>query len=224
MKNRPKNICFFFAGMLLSLGLIYLSSAIQKFYYKYNAFNESEPVFNSGRKNFNSLFENEFLLLKVAPKPENISKSYNADYLLKSLQKNGLNKGIEIIFRDQQYSFGSSSWFDKYIIWWISILNEFQIYFMKNSFDCDNFSDFFMVTYSFINQGLNKGLSSQLACGTIIVEQLEEFADIKNGEGVWHSLNIVWLDESWFVVEPQNGVYIDLGSYPNKNNIKVIIF
>ena len=99
-----------------------------------------------------------------------------------------------------------------------------DIYFVANSFDCDNFSDFFMVAYSFSNYNLNSNLASQLACGTVIVEQLEEFGGIQYGNGIWHSLNIVWLDEGWFVVEPQNGAYISLASYPNKKNIKAIIF
>lgn len=224
MENRAKKLYLFLAGVFFGLGSVYLASVIKKIYYKYNPFNESEPIYNLNRKNLNSLSGNEFLLLKIAPKPENISKSYGTDYVLKSLHKSGLHRDIEVIFRDQQYAFGSLFWFDKYAAWWISVLNEFQIYFTVNSFDCDNFSDFFMVVYSFVNHNLNKESHSQLACGTIIVEQLEPFADIKNGEGIWHSLNIVWLNSAWYVVEPQNGIYIGLESYPNRDNIKIVIF
>ena len=65
---------------------------------------------------------------------------------------------------------------------------------------------------------------AQLVCGTLVVENVEEFAGIPAQKGSWHSLNIVWTDFGWFVFEPQNGTYISLRNYPNKNNIKAIIF
>lgn len=224
MRNRAKNFYFFLAGLLLGLASIFLSRSADKFYHKYNALNESEPIRRFGKNNINSWFEDGLLFLKVSPKTESISKSYDADYIKESLLKHGLGTNVDIIFRDKQYSYATLSWFEKYATWWISMIIDHDIYFVANSFDCDNFSDFFMVCYSFSNYNLNADLTAQLACGTVIVEQLDEFAGIKYGKGIWHSLNIVWLREGWFVIEPQNGTYISLASYPNKNNIKAIIF
>ena len=224
MRNRVKSIYFFLAGLLLGLGSVFLSRTAEKFYHKYNPINESRPIQRFGRNNINSWFQDGLLFLKTSPKTESISRSYSTDHLKETLLKSGLSTNVDVIFRDKHYSFSTLSWFNKYVTWWITMVIDHDIYFVANSFDCDNFSDFFMVAYSFSNYNLNSNLASQLACGTVIVEQLEEFGGIQYGNGIWHSLNIVWLDEDWFIIEPQNGAYISLASYPNKKNIKAIIF
>ena len=86
MRNRAKNFYFFLAGLLLGLASIFLSRSADKFYHKYNALNESEPIRRFEKNNINSWFEDGLLFLKVSPKTESISKSYDADYI-KAIKK-----------------------------------------------------------------------------------------------------------------------------------------
>jgi hypothetical protein len=142
----------------------------------------------------------------------------------KSLLEVGLPKSVSLIFRDENYCFVESAWFDEYALWWIIFVKNNNVEFKRNNFDCDNFSDLFMAIYGLASLSADIQPYSQVACGTVIVENNYEFAGIPALEDSWHSLNIVWTNIGWFVIEPQNGTYISLESYPNKNNIKAIVF
>jgi hypothetical protein len=151
-------------------------------------------------------------------------ESFDSEFLRESLIKNGLPQETAMILRDEKYAIVDSKWFDEYADWWASFIEENYISFDYNTFDCDNFSDLFMVVFGLTNVNSLYKSDAQLACGTIIVNNVYSFAGIPAQEDSWHSLNLVWTNASWFVIEPQNGVYISLDSYPNKNHIKAVIF
>ena len=189
----------------------------------YSAKKEAKPIVIN-ESNGQKVFLAEDLKIVLPPRHSFISLPITSEELKKSLVKNGLPKDVDVITRDENYAHVSISYFDKYTKWWVSILENNNFNFQADAFDCDNFSDTFMVFFQLTSKFFDLKVKSQLACGTVIVENVEEFAGIPAKENSWHSLNIVMTDYNWFVVEPQNGVYISLNSYPNKKNIKLIIF
>jgi hypothetical protein len=106
----------------------------------------------------------------------------------------------------------------------MDVLDLYQLSYERETFDCDNFSDLFVTVYNFSSHNRSNRTAAQVAVATVVVEQVKNFADISYGSDSWHSLNLVWTSSGWFIVEPQNGTYISLESYPNKNTIKAIIF
>jgi len=152
------------------------------------------------------------------------SQSFSVEQVEQSLLEGGLPKATSVLFRDESYCFVDSMWFDKYALWWMNFIKNNNVEFKRDNFDCDNFSDLFMAIYGFASLNTTVRPYSQVTCGTVIVENKQEFAGIPALDDSWHSLNIVWTNIGWFIIEPQNGTYISLESYPNKNNIKAIIF
>ena len=192
-------------------------------YEAYSAKKEAKPIIIN-ESNGQQVFLAEELKIVLPPKHSFISLPISSEDIKKSLIKNGLPSDVDIVTRDENYAHVSISYFDKYTRWWTSILENNNFNFQADAFDCDNFSDTFMVFFQLSSKLFDLKVKAQLACGTVIVENIEEFAGIPARENSWHSLNIVMTDYNWFVVEPQNGVYISLNSYPNKKNIKMIIF
>ena len=152
------------------------------------------------------------------------SQSFLTSQVEQSLREGGLTKQATVIFRDELYCFVDSLWFDKYALWWINFIKNNNVDFKQDSFDCDNYSDLFMAIYGLVSLNTTVRPYAQVACGTVVVQNVEEFAGIPALQDSWHSLNVVWTNNGWFIIEPQNGIYISLSSYPNKNNIRAIIF
>jgi len=192
-------------------------------YETYSARKEAKPIIIN-ESNGQQIVPIEDLKIFFPPKHSFISSSIKAEEINKSLIDGGLPKDTSVILRDEKYSFVSISYFDKYSKWWLALIQNNNFKFESDAFDCDNFSDTFMILFQLSSKLFDLKVKAQLACGTVIVENTAEFAGIPAGENSWHSLNIVMTDYGWFVIEPQNGVYISLNSYPNKNNIKLIIF
>ena len=190
---------------------------------KYCASDEAKPIIIR-----DSNVDNELNIggLKSSPQPKHsfISDSFENEKLEDLLFLFGLPKTATILFRDEKYSFVSLEYLDRYSKWWIDFLDKNKLKFYENYFDCDNYSDLFMVLFILSSKRYELSQKSQIACGTLIVETQEAFAGIPAQTNSWHSLNIVWTDVGWFVIEPQNGIYISLSSYPNKKGIKAVIF
>lgn len=190
---------------------------------KYCASDEAKPIII---RDSNVDLELNIGGLKSSPQPKHgfVSDSFESEKLEDLLFLFGLPKTATILFRDEKYSFVTLEYLDRYSKWWVEFLDKNKLKFNENYFDCDNYSDLFMVLFTLSSKRYEFSQKSQIACGTLIVETQETFAGIPAQTNAWHSLNIVWTDVGWFVIEPQNGVYISLNSYPNKKGIKAVIF
>jgi hypothetical protein len=208
---------------IVTIGANFVFKFLDKnyFYKHYLPQNEVRPLDPTLEKKKKDSFS---ITIEYPKKKSFFIQSFESGFLKDSLFKNGLPQDVAIIMRDEKYSFVDSLWFDQYANWWASFIEENYISFDYNTFDCDNFSDLFMVLFGLTNVNSLYKSDAQLACATIIVNNVYSFAGIPAQEDSWHSLNLVWTNASWFVIEPQNGVYISLDSYPNKKHIKAVIF
>jgi hypothetical protein len=208
---------------IVTIGVNFVFKFLDKnyFYKHYLPQNEVRPLEPKTETNKKDYF---YLSIEPPEKKTFFIQSYDSEYLKQSLIKNGLSPETAIILRDEKYSLVDAQWFDSYADWWANFLEKNYISFENDTFDCDNFSDLFMVIFGLSNTTSIYKSNAQLACATIIVNNVYSFAGIPAQEDSWHSLNLVWTSSSWFVIEPQNGVYISLDSYPNKKHIKAVIF
>lgn len=226
----PKEIFkSFFTAPALAMIALFLTYFImifndkKLFFEYYSAKQEAAPVLKISKPNTYEI-NTEYIKIKFPPEHQSFSAVFSADDITKDLLKVGISKHVSLIFRDEQYCYANYKWFNSYSSWWINFIELNCIEFAQDGFDCDNFSDLFMALYSLSSKNSNNRPKAQLICGTLVVENAEEFAGILAKKNSWHSLNIVWTDFGWFVIEPQNGTFISIRSYPNKNNIKAIIF
>jgi len=217
----------FTASFILSSAIFYQlhwkNYVVSNLFKRYCASDEAKPIIIRDLNVDNELNIGN-LRTSFQPKHGFIADSYDIDKAENSLRLFGLPSTATTLFRDETYSFVTLEYLDRYSKWWIEFLDKNNLKFQENYFDCDNFSDLFMVLFSLSSRRYESSLKSQIACGTLIVETLEPFAGIPAQPNGWHSLNIIWTDAGWFVIEPQNGVYISLTSYPNKKGIKAVIF
>jgi hypothetical protein len=228
MANFYKNpISVFLAIFLLSGFLLYefhwKNYVASDLFKRYCASDEAKPIIIRDTN-----VENELNIgsLRSQPQPKHafISDSFENEKLEDLLFLSGLPKTATILFRDEKYSLVTLEYLDRYGKWWIEFLDKNKLKFHENYFDCDNYSDLFMVLFILSSRRYELSQKSQIACGTLIVETVEAFAGIPAQSNAWHSLNIIWTDAGWFVIEPQNGTYISLSSYPNKKGIKAVVF
>lgn len=222
-----KPIIIFIVTFFISSALFYQfhwkNYIVSDLFKKYCASDEAKPIII---RDSNPNIELNMGSLKSDPQPKHafISDSFENEKLENLLFLFGLPKTATILFRDEKYSLVTLEYLDRYSKWWIEFLDKNKLKFHENYFDCDNYSDLFMVLFVLSSRRYELSQKSQIACGTLIVETVEAFAGIPAQTNAWHSLNIIWTDAGWFVIEPQNGVYISLSSYPNKNGIKAVIF
>lgn len=120
----------------------------------------------------------------------------------------------DIIYFDKAYDVLSTEQLFTFIEWWKIFLVKNNLRHRENSFDCDNFSNLFKSILFLTNK--YKENSGQILVGLAIVKQKFAFAYIPSGNEVWHMMNIVYTDEGWYMVEPQNGMYIHIDYYPNE--------
>lgn len=215
-------ILMFFTIVTIALNILYDSYCREYFYRYYSPSSEPLPRKKIAEDHYDQRV-GEFRI-SLPYRHVYFSQSFSSTKVEESLHEAGLDKNTTVLFRDESYCFVDSVWFDKYALWWIDFIKSNNVDFKQDNFDCDNFSDLFMAIYGFASLNTTVRPYSQVACGTVIVENVNEFARIPALADSWHSLNIVWTNNGWFVIEPQNGIYISLESYPNKNNIKAIIF
>lgn len=217
----------FTASFILSSAIFYQlhwkNYIVSDLFKRYCASDEARPIIIRDPNIDNELNIGN-LRTSFQPKHGFIGDSYDTNKAENSLRLFGLPSTATTLFRDETYSFVTLEYLDRYSKWWVEFLDKNNLKFQENYFDCDNFSDIFMVLFSLSSRRYESSLKSQIACGTLIVETLESFAGIPAQPNGWHSLNIIWTDAGWFVIEPQNGVYISLSSYPNKKGIRAVIF
>ena len=225
LNHIKKNVLFcLFLGVFLYLLGFFIFTKQHEFCPSYHPSKESIPEFNLPKNQIKINFASNGFFVKNPPFQDFISLAYGSDSVLDSLNKCGIPKETLVVMRDNQYSNVNLQWLDKYCSWWIGVLDLYQLSYERETFDCDNFSDLFVTVYNFSSHNRSNRTAAQVAVATVVVEQIKNFADISYGSDSWHSLNLVWTSSGWFIVEPQNGTYISLESYPNKNTIKAIIF
>ena len=118
-------------------------------------------------------------------------------------------------FFDEKYTLLSDEQLFTFIEWWKIFLVKNRIKHSENNFDCDNFSNLFKSILFLTNKNQTEN-TGQIVVGLAIVEQEFEFAYIPSGDETWHMMNIVLTETGWYMVEPQNGMYIHIDYYPNK--------
>ena len=141
-------------------------------------------------------------------------------------------KEVEKIFRStstKQLDFYHNERIDTIIVpehaWLESSLDVAQQFFWeldmkwkRENWDCENFSMFLcsMVTIQLWRAGYT---DVRCAIGWMIVNGTKEWAGIKPGV---HSLMFAITSKGPIVIEPQNGQYIELNRYPNKQFIEKV--
>lgn len=56
------------------------------------------------------------------------------------------------------------------------------------------------------------------------MKQEEDFGSVEGGDDVYHALNLLMMNDTYIVLEPQGYDVVALSDYPNRANIiKVII-
>ena len=87
-------------------------------------------------------------------------------------------------------------------------------------FDCDDYALTFKAAVSYYS--LLRG--ANYICGIIIVKQEKDFGGVEGGDDVYHALNLLMMNDTYIVLEPQGYDVVALSDYPNRANIiKVII-
>jgi len=138
---------------------------------------------------------------------------FNPVTLISPREIGGLSASV--YYFDEEYSVLSSEQLFTFIEWWKIFLIKNRITYLENNFDCDNFSNLFKSLLFLTNKNQTEN-AGQILVGLAIVKQNFEFAYIPSGCETWHMLNIVLTDTGWYMVEPQNGMYIHIDYYPNQ--------
>ena len=121
----------------------------------------------------------------------------------------------QFLSQDENYVIVDHEWMLDFIAWWDRLKFLFNINYVEEGFDCDNFADFISIVADFSNRKIR----AELLIGSISVKQNKPFG----GEpaGGYHALNFFVSDKGIFILEPQGKLssVIELDKYPNKASI-----
>lgn len=118
---------------------------------------------------------------------------------------------------DNTYVIPDHDWvkkqFDPYFRWYIYYLSaEYH----AEGMDCDNYSDMYQQALILANLKAGGTRSGDVPCAVLVVNQRDK--------GILHALNLVRTNKGWYIVEPQDGLFIPLSSYRYKNDIAYVDF
>ena len=135
--------------------------------------------------------------------------------LLVNILENSNLSPTGVRFRDSKYNEISKKEYKNIIKAWERYLFDNDIMYIFEIFDCDNYSNAFKAFVELYNQKWG----TNIAVGKVVVHQKEDFAIVAGGEGTYHMLNIIFVDDQFIVIEPQNSISTELFKYPNNQNL-----
>lgn len=202
----------FFAGIIIGLYFLLafkIGEDVTVASYEYNPSQEAQHILLPSNETGFSLFggkkNNQF-------SKESISR---LNLLSKITDKTNIRNVTNIKFRDNEYNSISKDHYKIIKRSWEKYLFEKDIQYIYEAFDCDNYSNAFKSFVELYNQtwGCN------IAVGKVVVHNKKEFAFIAGEQNTFHMLNIIYIDNDFFIVEPQNSISVELSKYPNNQNI-----
>lgn len=202
----------FFAG--ITIGLYFLlafkiGEDVTVASYEYNPSQEAQHILSPSN-------ETGFALFGGKKNNQDPKESVSRWTLLSKItDETNLYNSINIKFRDNEYNSISKDHYKIIKRSWEKYLFEKNIQYIFEAFDCDNYSNAFK---SFVEL-YNLTWGCNIAVGKVVVHNKNEFAFIAGEENAFHMLNIIYIDNEFFIVEPQNSISVELSKYPNNQNI-----
>ena len=140
---------------------------------------------------------------------ENAFRKFNPG--LEKFVYNRLLSDVPLIIPDSQ-------WMKDLLVTFATFIDTERIRAEADTWDCENFSNMLssITTVSIWRAG---HFDTRAAVGWLKVDGKQGWAGMPSG---MHSLMFAITDLGVFIIEPQNGQYIRLADYPNRQNIKEV--
>lgn len=117
-----------------------------------------------------------------------------------------------------QFIVPKHEWFDHLLITYDDFLYTVKARSKENTWDCENYSSMLnaLTTIKVWQAGY---IQTRAAIGWLRVNAKKEWAGLP---GTMHAVMFAVTSDGIFIVEPQNGQYIDLSKYPNRQYIEEV--